>query len=59
MIAAIYARKSTEQTGVREEIQPEFESIVSPSPLKFWSWIIGRHGPNEEFFLARKRRRGA
>ena len=59
MIAAIYARKTPSKLACARRFSQRFESIVSPSPLKFWSWIIGRHGPNEEFFLARKRRRGA
>ena len=60
MIAAISARKNTEQNGSRDEIRPEIREYLVAKPAEnLWSWIIDRHGPNEEFFLARKRRMGA
>jgi hypothetical protein len=34
MIAAIYARKSTEQTDVREEIQPEIREHLVAKPAE-------------------------
>ena len=34
MIAAIFARKSTEQTGVREEIQPEIREYLVAKPAE-------------------------
>ena len=34
MIAAIYARKSTEQTGVRQEIPPEIREYLVAKPAE-------------------------